>query len=95
MPTSRSRTRRSGRQHIAALIKAHPAAAFLGIAFTWTFGWDTVLFLLQLWDRQLFTIPRIWGPMIAGFVVAWSILLPRFERGSSTLFACGFHPGST
>lgn len=53
-------------------IRRHPLVAFCIIAFGWTWGWDAVFFVFDLWDAIPVSIPRVWGPAIAAVVVIWA-----------------------
>lgn len=52
-------------------IKQHPLAAFVLIAFAWTWSWDAVYFLLEWWDAFV-VFPRQWGLPIAAVAVLWA-----------------------
>ena len=53
-------------------IQEHPLLAFIFIAFGWTWAWDAVFIAFDLWGTVQVSIPRVWGPAIAAFVVIWA-----------------------
>jgi len=61
---------------VSSWIQRHPLLAFVCIAFGWTWSWDTIFFALGLWGTIPITIPRVWGPAMAAFVVIWASEIP-------------------
>ena len=57
---------------LRSLIQSRPIASFFLLAFGWTFAWDGLFFLFDLWEEIPVSIPRVWGPLIAGVVVMWA-----------------------
>lgn len=53
-------------------IQEHPLLAFILIVFGWTWAWDAVFIAFDLWGTVKVSIPRVWGPAIAAFVVIWA-----------------------
>ncbi len=54
---------------LRAWIRRRQLAAFLLVTFGWTWGWDGVFFLVELWDTVPMSIPQVWGPLVATVVV--------------------------
>lgn len=48
-----------------------PLLTFCVVAFGWTWVWDVVFFLFDLWTTIPVSIPRVWGPAIAAFTVVF------------------------
>ena len=57
-------------------IRSHRLLAFVCIAFGWTWSWDAIFFVLGWWGTIPVTVPRVWGPAIAAFVVIWASEIP-------------------
>lgn len=54
-------------------IRRHPIAAFVLVAFGWTWGWYVVFFAFNVWDRFLYTaMPPVWGPLVGAVAIAWA-----------------------
>lgn len=54
----------------------HPLLLFSLVAFGWTWFWDAAFFAFDLWRTVPLSIPRVWGPAIAGIVVVWVSNVP-------------------
>ena len=63
-------------------IRQQQLGAFVAITFGWTWGWDALFFVFDLWDVLAFNVPRVWGPLVAALVV-----IGASERSLRTWFA--------
>lgn len=57
---------------LRSLVEEHRLAAFVVVAFGWTWSWDLVYYLLGWWEALPVTFPRQWGLPIAAMVVLWT-----------------------
>lgn len=57
---------------LRSLVEEHRLAAFLLIAFGWTWSWDLLFYHLGWWAALPVTFPRQWGLPIAALVVLWA-----------------------
>lgn len=57
-------------------MRRHTLAAFGLVAYGWTWTWDAIFFVFDLWDVIPVTLPRVWGPAIAAVVVIWASKIP-------------------
>lgn len=56
---------------LRSLVEEHRLAAFVVIAFGWTWSWDLLYYVLGYWEVLPVTFPRQWGLPIAALVVLW------------------------
>lgn len=57
-------------------MRRHTLAAFGLVTFGWTWMWDGIFFVFNLWDDLPVSLPRVWGPAIAAIVVIWASNIP-------------------
>lgn len=57
-------------------IRRHTLAAFGLVTFGWTWTWDGIFFVFNVWDVLPVSLPRVWGPAIAAIVVIWASKIP-------------------
>lgn len=57
---------------LRSLVEEHRLAAFVLVAFGWSWSWDLVYYLFGWWETLPVTFPRQWGLPIAAVVVLWA-----------------------
>ena len=57
-------------------IRTHEIAAFVLIAFGWTWTWDALYYVFKWGEVLPFTLGRQWGVPIAALVVVWASDVP-------------------
>lgn len=57
-------------------VHRHQIAAFLLVAFGWTWTWDFIYYSFGWWDTLPTTFPRQWGVPLGAIVVIWASEVP-------------------